>query len=58
MSEPRSDSIQFCHKQTMCGVVLMVRDTQPANDYGDIEWRDWRKATYVEYEIYMQRKTA
>ena len=36
----------------------MVRDTTPANGYGDFEWRNWRKANYVEYEIYMRRKTA
>jgi hypothetical protein len=58
MTEPRPDSIQFCHKQTLFGVVLMVRDTKPANGYGDFEWGNWRKANYVEYEIYMRRKTS
>lgn len=56
MTEPRYDRIQFTHKQTWFGVVLMVRDTIPANCYGDFEWTKWRKANYVEYEIYMRRK--
>ena len=57
MTEVRPDSIQFCHKQTWYGIVLMVRDTVPANGYGDFEWRSWRKANYVEYETYMRRLT-
>lgn len=55
MKYARSDSIQFCHKQTWFGIVLMVRDTVPAVSPGDFVWTKWRKADYVEYEIYMQR---
>lgn len=56
MNEPHSNSVQFCHKQMWYGIVLMVRDTAPSNGYGDFEWTSWRKANYVEYEIYMRRR--
>lgn len=49
------NSIQFCHKQTWYGIVLMVRDTVPSGMVGDWEWTKWRKANYVEYEVYMRR---
>lgn len=51
----RSDSIAFCHKQTWCGIVLMIRDAVCADGIGVFEWSKWRKANYYEYEIYMQR---
>lgn len=58
MTEARPNSIQFCHKQAWCGIILMVRDTVPANGPGDFMWTKWRKANYVEYEIYMNRRSS
>jgi hypothetical protein len=55
MTEVHANDIQFTHKQTMFGVVLMVRDAVLGNGYGDFEWSKWRKANYIEYEIYMRR---
>jgi hypothetical protein len=55
MNEVHANDIQFTHKQTWLGVVLMVRDAVLGNGYGDFEWSKWRRANYIEYEIYMRR---
>ena len=53
MTKANSDSLEFCHKQTWFGIVLMVREAIPADGYGTFDWSKWRKAGWYTYEIFM-----
>ena len=55
MNEVRPNSIQFCHRQTWLGIVLMVREAVAAQSPGDWEYGKWRKAKY--YDIPKMKET-
>lgn len=48
MTDIRPDSIEFCHKQTWFGLVLMVHEAVPGCSPGLWEWGRWRKAEYFD----------
>lgn len=52
---PTSTSIEFAFKQTLFGIVLMVRDAEPACSPGLFYWSPWRKAKFNEAAIYMRQ---
>ena len=55
MSEVRSTSYQFQHRQTWFGIVLMYREAVLANGYGDFEWGRWRKAKWSDMYLYVSK---
>ena len=58
VDEPSYNSIQFAFKQTLFGVVLMVRRAVPAESTGMWDWGRWRKADFADLALYLkERKT-
>lgn len=41
---PQSYNIQFTIRQKLCGPVVYVRETIPANSFGVFKWGPWKKA--------------
>lgn len=52
----KSTSYQFQHKQTFFGIVLMYRESVPANGIGDFEWGNWRKAKWSDMYLFGRTK--
>lgn len=52
LTEIRQDSIDFCHKQQMFGLVLMVRTAVPDGLPGTWCWGGWRIAQYFDLARY------
>lgn len=46
----RHDAVEFAHKQTLFGIVLMVRYASPSGIPGEWELGQWQKARF--YELY------
>ncbi len=56
MTEVRSTSYQFQHKQTWFGIVLMYREAVPAYSHGVWEWGKWRKAKWSDMYLLKEKR--
>lgn len=52
MTDIRPDDVEFCHKQTIFGLVLMRRYAVPDIAPGMWCWGPWRKAEYYDMNAY------
>ena len=49
---PHSNSYQFQFNQTIFGIILMYRESIPANSCGVWEWGKWRRAKWSDMYLY------
>lgn len=52
MTEVHHDSVEFAHKQTWFGIVLMVRYADPDDIPGVFKFCRWRKADFADLALY------